>query len=277
MIKAKEETALDPAARPTSERRTWWGPLIETLVAAIVVAAILYRLGQSDRKFETNSILIAVLPVLFWLLVSGRLASFKAFGIELNSAIRRVSSERITADRNLMASSAIEFEPVDPGTKDKVGKIGSYIARRVPAISFQLGKLDYYDAGAIQKYLDDLSPHSFFKWIVFQYQDGRFGGLMPARKLQAFGESLQRGWPGYEAIKNKIEQESVHGLPGFIGPEHALSVASTKGQAIARFGKTDLDELPVVDGNDRFVGVLNRGQLLGGVLSSILQAADARP
>jgi hypothetical protein len=122
------------------EARTWWGPLIEAFVAAILVACILYLLSRSDQKFETNSILIAILPVLFWLLASGRLVSFKAFGVELKSAIQRVSSERLRADQNLMAASKIEFQTVDPRVKEKIDKIGRYIVQKVPAISFQLGR-----------------------------------------------------------------------------------------------------------------------------------------
>jgi hypothetical protein len=66
-----------------------------TIIASVVVAVVLVLLTGAGQKFETNSILVAILPVLFWLLASGKLASFKAFGVELKSAIRDVSKETI--------------------------------------------------------------------------------------------------------------------------------------------------------------------------------------
>jgi hypothetical protein len=248
-------------------------PLVETLVAIVVVAAILS--WHWDRKFETNAILVAILPVLFWLLLSGRLTSFKAFGVELSSAIKQVSNQGIREDQTLTSSGTIEFELVEDVAKENVGKIKEYIERRVRALSFELGRRNYYAGDVIEKYLNELCPYQFFKWIVFKSPGGRFAGLMPAQNLRAFGASHDPE-KGYRSIVERIENKSVDDLPGFIGHQQALSSTETKGDAIERFGKTDLEELPVIDQNDKFVGVLNRGQLFGSVLSSIIKAAHAR-
>jgi hypothetical protein len=264
---------LSPAGATTELK--WWRPIVETAGAVSVIAVILYALDTWNKNFETNAILIAILPVLFWLFASGRLASFKAFGVEMKSAIRQVSSETIQADQALITSSTIEFAPVDPDVKGKIAKIAAYIQRKVPAISFELGRQGYYEAAAIQRYLDDLCAYNFFKWVVFKHRDGRFAGLISAHKLRAFGRSAEAQQTGYQSIVRKIEAQTVGDLPGFIGPESELSATSTKGQAIEKLSKTDLDDLPVVDGQRKFVGVLNRGQVQSSILASILRAAHS--
>jgi hypothetical protein len=112
---------LSPAGATTELK--WWRPIVETAGAVSVIAVILYALDTRNKNFETNAILIAILPVLFWLFASGRLASFKAFGVEMKSAIRQVSSETIQADQALITSSTIEFAPVDPMSKSLSGNI----------------------------------------------------------------------------------------------------------------------------------------------------------
>jgi hypothetical protein len=273
MSKTEEKSGVGILAPATGEKPAWWVPLGETLVAVIIVAAILYWHG--DRKFEMEAILVAVLPVLFWLLLSGRLTSFKAFGVELSAAIKQVSSEGIRKGPTPMASGTIEFEPIQAVSKEDPGKIKEYIARKVRALSFELRKRDYYKEDVIRMYLDELCPYRFFKWIVFKYPDGQFGGLVPAQNLHAFGAS-QDPEKGYHSIVQRIENERIHDLPGFVGREQALSASASKGEAIERFGKTDLDELPVVNRDGTFVGILNRGQLFSSVLSSIIDAAHAR-
>ena len=87
-MSANEDDAaivLSPAGSTTELQ--WWRPIVETVGAVFVIAGILYILDTWNKSFETNAILIAIFPVLFWLFASGRLASFKAFGVEMKSAI----------------------------------------------------------------------------------------------------------------------------------------------------------------------------------------------
>jgi Mg/Co/Ni transporter MgtE len=43
---------------------------------------------------------------------------------------------------------------------------------------------------------------------------------------------------------------------------------------IQRFNQTDLEDLPVVDSNPRFVGILDRGKLHSNLLASLFGAAS---
>ena len=98
-------------------------------------------------------------------------------------------------------------------------------------------------------------------------------GLVPRDKFLAFGEVTSTDGSGYTKLVRMIETSSPDHLPGFIGPEQALSTSDTKVQAIERFGDVDYANLPVVDRKQRFVGVLNRDKLQSKLLASILRAA----
>jgi CBS-domain-containing membrane protein len=72
-----------------------------------------------------------------------------------------------------------------------------------------------------------------------------------------------------------IERGEIDNLPGIVTAESALRDTNTKKEAIDRFREADTEDLPVIDGQGRFVGVMNRGRLLINVMASILRAAEA--
>jgi hypothetical protein len=252
-----------------------WVPVLETGVAVVVVATILYVLSyHPTQKFETNSILLAILPVIFWLIISGRVTAFKGFGIEFKSEVQRLSDISIAADRNLLETARIDFEPAVPAPKIDVREINKYIARKIPALSFELGRTNYYKPAAIQQYLNALTPHSFFRWVVFQDRNGEFRGLAKAQNLHAFCQQSRQSGRGYQSIRDKIESGQIDDVPGVITSEYALNTNDTKKEAIEQFSKTDADDLPVTDNQGKFVGVLNRGKLTTNMLNSVLRAAS---
>jgi CBS domain-containing protein len=271
MSEDDNEVEVD-AGQPDAHVRGWL-PLLETVVAAAVVFLILLELAHRHATYETNWILIAILPVLFWLFFSGRIASFKAFGVELKSAIRKISNEGITTD-DLTAANRIDFEPISADPKADVAKVQEYKQRRVAALSFELRRTGYYDPYVIQKYLDALVEHRYFKWVIFQEADGRFKGLVPAPSLRTFGQLSWAASTGYDAIVSMIERGEIGELPGVVTAETALRYTDTKKEAVDSFSRSDHEDLPVIDGRGRFVGVLNRGRLLSSIMASILRAAE---
>jgi hypothetical protein len=251
---------------PANDPGTWVRPAVETIVAAVVVGLILFILACAGQSYETNWIIIAALPVAFWLFFSGRVSTFKAFGLELTAAIRQASGETIK-DRDLLIFGSEELRLGEVPPKGDVSQINGYVRQKISGLSFELSNQNYYTSTAIKRYLDELCQYDFFRWIIFRNRDGTFAGLVPAAELKLVGAGRQ-----YSRLISMIEKGAVSDLPGFVGPQLALSTTDTKGQAIERFAKTDRSDLPVLDESQRFVGVLNRGQLQSRVLSSILNA-----
>lgn len=246
----------------------WWFAALETGASAIVVAILLHLLSHSGQKYETNWIIISVLPIVAWLFFSGRLASLKAFGVELQAAIRRASNQRIQPDHK------ISYEHVDSQPKQDIEKIPQYIAREVPAISFQLGKTGYYSVDALKSYLEGLLPYPFFKYVVFNHPDSTFAGIVPARTLYTIATTGEGAHTGYRRIQEIIEQDRIHDLSGVVEKSFALKTTDTKRDAVEKFNHIDADELPVINTKGKLVGILSRGKLLSDLLGSILRAAD---
>jgi hypothetical protein len=263
---SEETESLDISNSRAWPDQKWWLPYVTTATATLVIIAILLVIDMWGHKFENNAILIAVLPVLIWLLVAGKITSFKAFGVELKSAINELSKENIYVDSGPTASSKIEYDVIEAGPKVDTSQIQSYIKGRIPALYFQIGRKNYYQATAIATWLS----HDFFKWVIFVDENDRFKGLVPSDTFRAVGKL------GYEPVKQRIENRDVFDLPGFVGQEWALTTASTKGEAIEKFSNLEAHDLPVVDAaNFKFKGVLNRAKLNSTLLAAIFRVSRA--
>jgi len=262
-----ERFGMSFASGATSSR---WIALLETAVSMLVVWGILHYLGKSTANYQVEWIVIAVLPVVFWLLFTGRLASVKAFGVELTSAIRRESSETIVPDME------IRYQPIDASPKAGVEAIPRYIEKRTPAISFELGKRGYYNSDVIREYLEGLLPHGFLKYAVFNDEDGRFAAMMPAYQLYLVGSLDHEAINGFQPVVEAVEKGSVVDFPGVVTAKAALKVADTKSRAMEIFSRNEADELPVLNDQGRLVGVVTRGKLMSEILASILRAAKCK-
>jgi hypothetical protein len=124
----------------------------------------------------------------------------------------------------------------------------------------------------MQQYLDRMTISPFFKWIVFHRGDGKFAGLVPAQQLHAFAKI--KGDDGYRQIKAKIETGEIGDLPGFVPSDLALRSGDTNRWAIEAFARSTFDDLPVINKQGNFVGVLNRGKMNSELLASIVRAAE---
>jgi CBS domain-containing protein len=262
---SNDDVSVSLSANPFPSK--WWVALVETLVSFLVVFFLLRYLSGAGRKYEPDWIAVAVLPVLFWLFYSGKLAGVKAFGVELKAALQRASIEPIVPDERIV------FEAVYPEDKKDIEMIDSYISRKVPAISFELGRVGYYSGMAIKKYLEALLPHGFFRYVVFNDRDGRLDAIMPASKLYLAGSVSGNPLNGFNEIRKGIESARIRDLPGVVPARLALRSTDSKRMAIEKFARAEVEELPVVDGKGVLVGVVNRGKLQSELLASVFVAA----
>jgi CBS domain-containing protein len=243
----------------------------DTIVAALVFAGIIAILAVVKAKaggrfsIETNWVLIAVLPIIFWLFLSGKIESIRAGGVEVKAVIRTVSAQVVERGRDY---SLVEFDRISAEPKVGLERIDEYIKRKLPALSFQLGYRGYAGS-AIREYLQRLSEHDFFKHIVFEDRGGKFVGMMPASSLLRFGRERN-----FEEVRQAIEEGRVGQFPDLIGRERAVTTSISKRQALETFEQTDADELPVVDEEGRLVGILSRSKLSSGVLAAILRKVE---
>ena len=65
-------------------------------------------------------------------------------------------------------------------------------------------------------------------------------------------------------------------LPGFIGVDLASTAGTSKHAALRSMEQADVDILPVVDGQRRFVGTVSRPALTASLILSITEQLEAR-
>lgn len=222
----------------------------------LVLIIINYKLNSSF-KIETAWIALAVSPAVIWLLSTGQLAEFSGFGLEfkLKEASAKPFSLSLEGDR-------IEPALVPLGEKEGLAKIPELIQRRVPALALQLNRRGYYSNWAIGQYLEQLAQHEFFRYVVFFGKDGKFRGIMPAKKLltQMMEEDLN--------IVKIIEEGTIDRLDGL--RTVSVPTASSKREALKIMEENEISELPVLNEKEQFVGVVEREKLTSSILLQLI-------
>ena len=208
-------------------------------------------------KIETSWIAIALAPTVIWLLSSGQLAELSSFGMafKLREAIARPFSLNLEGTR-------IEPEILPADEKESMAAIPRFIEKRIPAMSMQIGRQGYYSNWAINEYLTRLTSHEFFRYVVFKDANGKFVALVPARTL-------------YEQIRTQnidivsiVEKGDISALNGVI--TESVSTLSNKREVLEKMAKESVAELPVVDDEKRFIGVIDRDKLTSSVVLDLV-------
>lgn len=238
----------------------WLWVLVVVFFLILLALILINAKVNGGFKVDTSWVAIALAPAVIWLLATGQLAEFSGFG--LGFKLREASAKPFSLR---LEGSSIEPVPLVLGEKGGIGEIPELVRRRVAALTLQVGRRSYYSGSAIRRYLEELTPHDFFRYCVFSGGDGRFRGLAPARALL---DQLRR--QQLDIVK-VIEEGSLNLVDGLVTA--ALPKNSTKREALRKMDEMNLAELPVVDEGGRFVGIIDRDKLT----SSILVELVARP
>jgi len=245
---------------------------LQTLFSVAIIFALLLLLSRSKVSIDPKSVGLASLPVLLWLLYSGKITGFKAFGVELQAAIRDASAKSVDDSSAFTPFAPEDYQVLEVSGKESIKEIPNLIRRRVGVLSFEVGKQNYYDEYAISEYLKHLTGYGHLRQVLFQAPDGTFLGMAPAKALTAFADT---NIANSTELKAMVESGVLGWLPGLVGPQHALQVSDSKAVAIARFAKLDAEDLPVLNAASQFAGTINRGRLNSSLLASILAAAKS--
>lgn len=225
---------------------------------AILLILILanYRLNNEFR-IDTSWLALALAPVVIWLTASGQLTEFSGFGLafKLKQAMQEPLS--MVAD-----GSPIEPEPISSGAKGSLDRIDEYIGRRVQAVTLTTNRPGAYANWAIEQYLDRLTPHSFFKYVLITNADGKFAAIVDPEMLLG---ALRRGDIDLVAL---LEQGDIRTLPG--ASAVSVPVLSNKAETLQAMDRHNLAHLPVVDEWGRFVGIIERDKVTSSIVAQLV-------
>lgn len=238
----------------------------------IVLLALLVLLRARNSKFEIKptDIVVAVLPVIIFLLVTGKIQKFEVSegGVKIETAFVKASTSAIASQVAPLAG--LPSEPVRMDPKGSVGEIPRLLEKKTEGLLFRLGYGGYYGP-AIQEYFVSLSKQPFLRYIVIENQDGTFFAMAGARDLT---ELLLSPNPPYRAIDfaqwlNDSNKLLLKRLPGFISVENAVNETTDKSQALQLMESLNVDTLPVINKDKRFVGIVSRSRLTASLIIDV--------
>lgn len=238
----------------------------------VLILALLVLVRAKNSRFEVkpSDIVVAVIPVIVFLLVTGKLQKFEIgeSGVKIETAFVKASTSAITSQ--VTPLTGLPSEPIEIHAKAGVREIPRLIEQRTEGLLFRLGYGGYYGP-AIKEYLLQLTKEPFLNYLIMEKPDKTFFGMANARELNALFETQH---PPYNANDfaewlNRGNIEALSRLPGFISLQNALSKKSDKRQALQKMEKLNMDTLPVVEENQRFVGIVNRSRLTASLLIDV--------
>ncbi|WP_305043113.1 CBS domain-containing protein [Geoalkalibacter sp.] len=240
---------------------------------AILAALVLLRARSTRFEVKPADIVVAVVPVVLFLLVTGKLQKVEIGegGVKIEAAFVKASEQLI--DPQVTPLTGVPAEPVRLDPKEAVSKIPQLIERRTEGLLFRLGHGGYWGP-AIEEYFAALTRQPFFKYLIIEHSDGRFFGIVDARAL---GELLRNPNAPYRADDlarwlNQTDTKVLTRLPGFVAAADAVSTGTDKFQALQRMEALGVERLPAVDEAQRFVGMVERSRLTASLLIDVTKS-----
>jgi hypothetical protein len=252
--------------------------LIAILGIVIVAALVLLRAFSHGRiEVKLTDAVIACLPLVLWLVVSGKIAKL-AIGPDTitietaREAIVRASDSAIDAQ-----VTSLPVQDLEIAAKGGTGEILGLVAQGVQALGFTLGYGGYV-GGAIEEYLRILNAQAFFRYVVFSNSGGSLFGMIDPRKLAAFVEAEgPQGWEDFAADLNAGDTTRLLALPEFVPAERAITSSLSKREALSRMEMEKVDWLPVVGEDSRFVGIVDRAGVTAGLVLDVANQLEQSP
>ncbi len=240
---------------------------------AILAVLVLLRAKNSRLEVKPADIVVAILPVVLFLLVTGKLQKLEIgeSGVKIETAFVEASKSAIVSQ--IAPLAGLPAEPIRMDPKRGVEEIPKLIQHKTEGLLFRLGHGGYWGP-AISEYFRMLAKQPFLKYIIIENPDGTFFAMADARELI---ELFQAERPPYSARDfakwlNKADTKALSQLPGFVSAKDAVSKDADKGEALRKMEALNLDNLPVIDKTGRFVGILNRSRLTASLLIDVVSA-----
>lgn len=237
-----------------------WEEIIQTTVVSVYFLVIFMGLGVLDQTYLsgafTNPTLVgvALVPVLLFLAVTGRLQRFSGGGFEV--VLQEQARKFVSPD----ASEEVDVNPERLDPKIRESELGKIKERAPTGLTFELGREGFYELGAIEEYLEALET---LRYVVFTNADGQFEGYAP---VDAFSRLLAN----FEVdVVHEIETGEITDRP--IVRTDAIRSDSTNKECLQKMDDREVDELAVVNSDKSFVGVITQNAIIRKLMSSALR------
>lgn len=238
----------------------------------ILGALVFLRVRNSKFDIRTTDIVVAVLPVLIVLLISGKIQKFEVSesGVKIETAFVKASESSIQPQVTRFPLTGLPTEPVRIGDKAGVASIPQLMERKTEGLKFRIGQGNY-DGPAVEEYFVQLVRQPFLKYIVIENPDGTFFAMADARELSAMLISPNPPLPATDLAKwlNESDRTALRKLPGFIGADDAMFTTADKRAALQKMEQMNIDTLPVMTPERRYAGIVTRSRLVASLIIDV--------
>lgn len=251
--------------------------LISIAIFIGVVALLAYLRMKSGNKFEikNSEIAIALIPIVLFLLLTGKIQKFEFGDLKIEAAFVQASQAAIKSQ--ISELEGLPVETLRSDSKEGVGRIPELVRRKTQALVFRMGHGGYYGP-AIEQYLDELTKYPFFQYIVINNNDGTLFGMIDAMEVAATIKSYDGLFNSRDFANwlNRSDAGQLAGIPGFTSTEHSLHQDADKKAALELMESLNLEALPVVDGQQRLVGIVNRSRLTASLIIDVTKHLEGK-
>ena len=245
----------------------------------LLVIAVLLRTHFGEKyELKTIDLVLIIIPLLFVLLISGKLKVLDAFGVKADFSELFVDAASTNIELQVMDMSSSRVDEVveilGMETKGPVSKIPELIEKKTEALIFRLGHGGYI-GHAIQEYFDALYASSYLQYLIILNENNKLFGVYDAMDIAVnFRTNGTKAYKNFAKWLNQPSESSrlaLTRLPGFISADQSVSGETSKREVLKRMDDLRVNSLPVVDQDGFFIGTVERSQLTA---SLILEVAD---
>lgn len=246
--------------------------IVMSIGSFTLIVAVLVILRAQNSRFEVKptDIIVAVVPIIVFLLVTGKLQKFEVGegGVKIETAFVKASTSAIVSQVSPL--TGLPTKPVRLDPKRGVEDIPRLIAHKTEGLLFRLGHGGYWGP-AIEEYFRLLAKQPFLKYLVIENSDSTFFAMADARELIALFQAEHSPFTAKDFAEwlNRSDTKALSRLPGFIPAKYTVTKEADKGQTLRKMETLNLEILPVVDNKGYFVGIVNRSRLTASFLIDV--------
>lgn len=253
-----------------------WGVLFLLLIGIVLVFGAIRLRVAFDGRYEIKAVDLAliVVPLLLFGIATGKIKDLNMFGVtaDFSEMIYTEAKAEISNQVSKVKDARVAdiVDTTTPDAKEGVGKIDSLVKKRTEVLSFQLGQVRYTGDG-IERYVKALyNDRSYLRYIVLNNEDGTLFGMYPADELVPVLASAE----DYRRIANALntgESALLSEMRGFVSYDDAVTITTSKRDALQQMEEVDRGVLPVVNENKRFVGTVDRAKLTASLILAVTE------
>lgn len=236
----------------------------------ILIVYIRKKFGEGI-EIKNSDIILALLPILLWLLLSGKIASLQVGELKIETAFKKAKNESVSKQIYQLPITTIQGED-----KSTLHKLEDMMRAKPQALKFVLGK-EAYVPEIVTEYLRLLST-STVKYIVFENKERQFIGLITLTELnnQIFNQTDNNHFTTTDLVKWLANEEvdKVKTIKGLLSVSDAITTTTAKQKALEQMEKLNSEVLPVLDSSRMLQGVVERSRLATSLLLEVSNSID---